>query len=101
MATCTVSGTLKDLSDTAISGAIIRAYVEQSVFSGTTQVAPSEISTTSDAAGAWSLVIIQTLTCQVVIEYPPNTTDSRRRLTYSITVPASTTANFSTLAVEL
>jgi hypothetical protein len=101
MATCAISGTLKDLSETAISGATVRANIISSIFSGTTQLVPKEITTTTASDGTWTLNLSQSVSAQVTIEYPPNSTDSAKPIKYSITVPATTTANFSTLATEL
>lgn len=100
MATCTVSGTIKDITETAVSGAVIKANIVVPVFSGTTQLVPKEVSTTSASDGTWSLALSQSQGYIVSIEYPPNSTDSRRRYSYSITTPTSSSANFSTLATE-
>jgi hypothetical protein len=100
MATCTVSGVLKDVSDTAIQSATIAARVVTPYFSTTIQIAPKEITTTTASNGSWSLVLIQGASAIVTIKYPPNATDSARIYTYAITVPAASTANFSDLATE-
>lgn len=100
MAQCTVSGIIQDLSATGIESAVIKAEVITPVFVTTIQVLPTTISTTSSSTGAWSLSLMQGVSCRVTIEYPPNDMDSRRVLTYAITVPASGSANFSTLATE-
>lgn len=101
MATCTVSGVVKDVSETAVQSASVRAKIVTPFFSTTIHIVPKEISTTTDTSGAWSLSLNQGSQCIVTIEYPPNTTDSKLRYSYSITVPATSTANFSTLATEL
>jgi len=101
MATCTVSGTIKDASETAISGAVVKASIITPIFSGTAHIVPKEVSTTSASDGTWSLALLQGVNALVAIEYPPNSTDSKKRLTYAVTVPASSSANFSTIATEL
>lgn len=101
MAACTLSGTMYDAGGTAISGATVRANITTSQFISTTQYVPKETTTTTASDGTWSLSLIQTLQYIVTIEFPPNTTDSNRPLKYSITIPASGTANFSSLATEL
>lgn len=101
MSTCTVSGTIKDITETAVSGAVIKANIITPFFSSTTFIVPKEVSTTSATDGTWSLALVQSSQCFVEIDYPPNGTDSKRVARYSITVPASSSANFSTLAVEL
>lgn len=101
MATCVVSGVVKDLGDTAVQNAVVTARIVTPVFSGTSLITPTEVADTSDTNGAWDLTLLQGLSCIVTIDYPPNSEDSKRRLQYSITVPAASTANFSTLATEL
>lgn len=101
MANCTVSGTVVDPSATAVSGATIRAKVATGALSGTSLVVPTEVTTTTAANGTWSLSLIQGLSVLLTVEFPPNSTDSLRRSNYTITIPALTTANFSTLATEL
>lgn len=101
MATCAVSGTLVDLSETAVSGATVRARILTPQFSGTSLVVPYEISTTSSASGVWTLNMSQGVSAEVTIEYPPNSMDSSRKYTYAIAVPTAGTAAFSTLATEL
>jgi len=101
MATCTVSGVIKDASETGIQGVTIRARIVTPYFTTTILVLPVEVSTTSDSFGAWSLALNQGAKAIVQIEYPPNGIDSNRRYSYTIIVPASGTANFSTLATEL
>lgn len=101
MATCVVSGTIKDVSDTAIESVTVRANIITPAFSSTTLVVPKEITTTTDASGNWSLTLLQGVYAVITIDYPPNLTDSAMKKTYAITVPASGTANFSSLATEL
>lgn len=101
MATCVVSGIIKDVSETAINGATIRARVVTPYFSTTVQILPTEVYTTSNSSGAWSLTLNRTAECIVQIEYPPNGMDSNRRYSYTITVPNTATADFSDLVTEL
>lgn len=101
MALCAVSGSVKDPSETAISGAVIKANIVTSFFVSTDQIVPKEISTTSSSLGAWTLNLSQAHSYLISIEFPPNTTDSSKKLSYSITTPATPTANFSALATEL
>lgn len=101
MATCVVSGVIKDPSETAISSVTVSALPVSPYFSTTIQIVPKIVSTTTDVTGAWSLTLVRGGQFTVTIMYPPNTVDSARRATYTITVPAAATADFSTLATEL
>lgn len=100
MATCVVSGVIKDPSETAISSATVRANIVTPFFVSTVLIVPEELSTTTDANGAWSLTLSQSNSYIVTIEYPPNASSSAKRYNYAITTPASGTATFSTLATE-
>lgn len=98
---CIVSGILVDPSSTPIEGAVISANIVVPYFVGSTDmIAPDEISTTTDSLGAWSLNLYKGLSCIVTIQYPPNSTDSRRRYNFSIIVPATDTASFFSLVTE-
>lgn len=101
MAACTVSGTMYDAGGSAISGATVRANIITPQFVSTTLYVPKEVTTTTASDGTWSLALVQTLQYNVSIEFPPNSTDSNILRKYSITCPASLTADFSTLATEL
>lgn len=101
MATCTVSGVIKDSSETAIQSVIVKARIVTPFFVSTVLIVPKELSTTSDANGAWSLVLTRSKSYIVTFEYSPNSTDSKKIYAYAITTPASSTSDFSTLATEL
>ncbi len=100
MALCTVSGTIKTGSETAISGMSIKALPISAYFSTTIQIVPQEVTTTTDASGNWSLNLNQGGQFLITMFYPPNALDSARRASYSIIVPAAATADFSTLVTE-
>jgi hypothetical protein len=100
MALCTVSGTVKDVSETAISGAIITAKLVTPIFSSTTQILPTEVSTTSASDGTWSLSLLRTASVNITIQYPPNSTNSKVILGFSAIIPNASTAEFSTIAVS-
>ncbi len=101
MATCAVSGNIKDPSETAISGVTVKASIVNPFFVGTSQIVPKEISTTTDSSGNWTLNMTQSQSFIVTIEYPPNSIDTPRKQKYAITTPASASATFASLATEL
>jgi len=104
--TCTVSGTIKDPSATAIVGATVRAYIPQGFFHADgTYIAAYEVTTTTDANGAWSLVLMETTsitkTITITFDYAGNSTSNiHKRKDFTIVVPATTTATFSSIATE-
>lgn len=103
MATCAVSGTLMDPSETAISGATVRFTIQTPNFNGSTInfFAPKEITTTTASNGTWTLNISQGMSGVISFDYPPNSTDSTRRINYSVVIPAASTASFESIATEL
>lgn len=101
MATCAVSGIIKDISETAILGATIKASISNSFFTTTIHIVPKEVSTTSAADGTWTLNLVRGSSAIVTISYPPNATNSQQPYRYSVTVPSAATADFSTIALEL
>ena len=101
MAQCTVSGVIKDVSDTAIAGVVVKANIVTPFFVTTIHILPKEISDTSDSNGLWDLSLTQGCSAIVTMDFPGNSTDSAKKVTYAITVPSAATADFSTLATEL
>jgi hypothetical protein len=100
--TCTVSGTIYGPNGSALSGVEVEAYIDQPFFHGDgTLIADYKLSTTTDSTGAWSLTLIETTsvtkTMNVAIKFPLGSGELHRKQ-YQITVPASGTANFHTLA---
>lgn len=103
MANCAVSGTLVDSGSNAVSGATVRFNVIAPISTSTlasTLFVPTEISTTSASNGSWTLNITQGLSGILSIDYPPNSTDSTRRYTYSIVIPSQSTATINSLITE-
>lgn len=102
ISTCVVSGTLKDLTGTALSGYNVYAYLTTPFFHTDGTLIPAfKVSTTTDASGNWSLTLIETTsiskTITIVFDLPTGTVERLRR-EYTVTIPNTGTANFSTLA---
>lgn len=103
MATCVVSGTFVDASETGISAAtvsfrIVSAYANSST---TNFFVPKVLSTTTGSLGTWSMALSQGISGILSIDYPSGTASPSVRLNYSIVVPATSTANFNTLVTEI
>lgn len=102
MATCTVSGTLKDITETGIIGATVRAFSTGPFTSGTNYITNGTVSTTTDSSGNWSLVLTQTAGLSpvrnITIEFIYNDGGSGTvRESYPVTIPATSTATFTSL----
>jgi hypothetical protein len=101
MATCIVTGTIKDMTGTAIEGATVRAYVtapfvtDDGVF-----VSTGQVSAQTDSAGLWTLTLQETATASRTMTFEIEHSDggsSVRKHTYTATVPNQASANFSDL----
>ncbi len=104
MATCAISGAVVDASETAVGNVVVKFVVTTPYANGsaTNWFIPKEVSvTTSTLTGAWTMTLSQGLSGIMSFDYPPNSTDSARRIQYAIVVPATPTASFNTLATEL
>lgn len=100
--TCTVSGSLKGPDGAALSGVTVYAYTNAPFFhSDGTLIPDYQVTTTTDATGAWSLTLIETasVTKTIIIAFDlPTGSVEKKRKEYTVTVPATATASFSTLA---
>lgn len=99
--TCVVTGTLKDLSGTAIEGAAVYAYsVQPILYSDGTMLAPYKVSTTTASDGTWSLTLAETTSISrnivIAIDMPSGSSQTVRR-EYTVTIPASGPVTFASL----
>jgi len=101
MASCTVTGTLKDLSNAAVSGATITARVMLPVVlaDNITIIPPKDVSVNTDTSGNFTMTLEQTVPVLFVINYPPTSTDARRSAAYSALIPATATASFAAVII--
>lgn len=99
MATCTVSGKLLDPSEVAIVGANVRFNIESPSLAanGADLLGTKEVSTTTGSDGTWSLLLSQTSRGILTIEIPPNSLNSAVRYTFSLVIPATSSATFSSV----
>ncbi len=97
MATCAVSGNILDPSGTALVSLEVSARVNQSTLSGTSLIAPAQISTTTDSSGNWVLTVQQSLSVIFTVQYPPVGTEPMRVESLVANIPATATAAFSSI----
>lgn len=101
MATCSITGTIVDPTATAISGATVELRVTSPQLDASNNlVMPFTTSVTTNSSGVFTLIADQGISGIVTIDYPPNSTDSVRRYSYSILVPTASSANFYSLITE-
>lgn len=99
---CAVSGTTLDPTGTAIVGAVVKSNLTAPTIDVNNNVLlQHETQTTTDSSGNFTLNLVQGTSQIVAFEFPPNSTDSNRRVTFSIIVPSTSTANFYSLVMEI
>lgn len=97
MALCTVSGILVDISNSPIENAIIEARPSNDIEQGTTSlIVQKRIMDVTDSNGAWSLDLVQGTGVVVTMRYTDGGTGEMREQ-FTITIPATSTANFNDL----
>jgi hypothetical protein len=100
MATCAVTGNIIDVAGVAISSVTILARVAQPEISGTSLVTPLQLSVQTDTSGNFTMTIQQSLSVIFTIMYPSIGTDPKRVFNYTGNIPATTTANFTSVIVQ-
>lgn len=102
MATCTVTGTLQDVTETPLDSVIVRFRITTLILNSTISVyIPKEVSTSTASDGSFTLTLAQGISGILTIDYPPNSIDSARKYTYSIIIPAASSATLPSLITEL
>lgn len=101
MATCTVTGFLKDPSETPIASAVVKFNIETPGLdgsSGSSLIGPQELRTTTATDGSWSLDISQNCTGILTIEVPQSgSVPTIVRYTFSLSIPAASSATFESV----
>jgi hypothetical protein len=100
MATCAVSGNIISPAGAVVVSTTVEARVNQGTFSSTSLVMPLVIGTTTDSSGNWVLTVQQSLTVMFTVSYPPTDTDPVRKQVFTATIPATTTASFSSIVAS-
>ncbi len=96
MATCAISGTIKDLSETAIEAVTIYVELLEAMESSTNWIAGQRLEVSTSDTGTFTLTVLRSVEAKVTILMPTGT-DAVRPVSYVIQVPNSATANFTDL----
>lgn len=99
MATCAVSGQLLQVDGEALTSVMVVARVVNPVFSGSALITPAELGAETDSSGNFTLTLQQSISVVFTVQYPPVGTEPMRTYTYSANIPATTTADFSSVVV--
>ena len=100
MATCAVSGNILDISGTAISSVTVFARVSQPEVSSTSLVVPLQLSVQTDSSGNFVMTIQQSISVIFTVLYPSIGTDPQRIFSYTGNIPATATADFTSVIVQ-
>ena len=101
MATCTVSGIFTDPSGTGIVGATVRFCTDTPAFDASSNaVMPKEVTTTTTTGGAWSISVVQGISGFLTIDLPPTSTGPAVKYKFSMIIPQTSTATFTTCWVD-
>lgn len=99
---CTVSGTVLSPANQGLSGVTVKANMIRPFVgsNGTSVFLNSEVSTTTDTNGAWSLDLVENTTSSsyytISFEFPSGSAQYARK-DYSVLVPSQTSVQFATL----
>jgi hypothetical protein len=101
ISTCTVSGTIKDVTNTAVTSATINVYLTTPFFhTDGTYIANYQVSTTTDTDGDFAIALIETesVSRSLVLEiiYPGGSTGNLKNV-YNIVVPDTGIATLASL----
>ncbi len=99
MATCAVSGSVLDIDGTPAMSVTVFARIPAPQVSGTSVLVPFEISSVADASGNFVMTIQQSISVIFTVQYPIVGTEALRIFNYAGTIPATTTASFSSIIV--
>lgn len=99
MATCAVNGNIISPAGSVMTSLVVSARINQSTLSGTSLVVPAQISTTSDSSGNWVLTVQQSLSVLFTVQYPPVGLEPMRVESFTATIPAAASAQFSSIVV--
>lgn len=97
MAVCTVSFSLIDLAEEAIEGAIIEASTIDPSESGTSLIGGKRLTATTDVNGAAEIDLVQGTADVKIRILVPDGSEGLTNNVFTITVPASSSANFTDL----
>lgn len=99
MALCAVLGNILDPSGTAIASVTVSARVNQPVVASTSLITPLAISTITDASGNFTLTVQQSLSVIFTVMYPPVGTEPQLTYSYTGNIPATASAQFTSVIV--
>jgi hypothetical protein len=96
MSTCVVSGTVKDVSGTPISGIPVSFNIQNP----TLTTDPVQASTSSASDGTWSVTLAQGLSGVFTISVPPSNLGRPIPYRFNVNVPSAATATFASILVD-
>lgn len=100
MATCAVSANFTDAEGTPLSDITVFTRIPAPIVNGTSLIVPAQLTAISDASGNVVITLQQSISVMFTVQYPPVGTEPQRIVTYTGNIPATTTANFTSVIVQ-
>lgn len=103
IATCTISGTVRNLYGNALAGVTVKANSDRPFIHPTDSslITNYEVSTTTASDGTWSLTLIETETpdntLTITFYYPAGSVTGNVRYEYTVQIPNTASATFASL----
>lgn len=97
MATCIVSGTILDPTETPVNGAAVSFRIQNPTLDSLSVLGPVNGSTTTDASGNWSLTIARNISGIVTIMCASDNVSDMNSYNFSVNIPNAATASFSSV----
>jgi hypothetical protein len=99
MPTCLVSGSVRELDSTAGLSVTVYATINQPVVLGSSLYMPTQLSVQANSSGNFSMTLEQSLSVLFTVQFPILGTEVLRQFKYVGNIPATTTANFTSIIV--
>lgn len=102
MATCTVTGKVTDSSETALASVDVTFRPVAGLVSTTLSAlfVPKALTVATDTSGNFTMTLSQGLSGVMEFRYPPDASSTARLISYAVSVPALTSADFSAIITE-
>ena len=102
MATCAVTGQVRDSGETVLASVEVTFRPVAGLVSSTLSAlfVPKVMVASTDSSGNFTLTLSQGLSGVMEFRYPPDASSTARLISYAVSVPALTSANFSAIITE-
>lgn len=100
MATCAVSANFIDADGNPRADITVYTRIPAPIVDGTSLIVPAQLTAISDASGNVVITLQQSISVIFTVQYPPVGTEPQRIYSYTGNIPATTTADFTSVIVQ-